>query len=395
MGSEPIDREVCEAIFDDLELRGDDACGLALVDNNKVTVKKTGIKASKALKRFDNLFDITPTTTMVLMHTRSATQGSTEIPANNHPIIGEQMVLIHNGIVNSSQRGYGASDSGQLLYAMEHHGIERAIANMSGWMAIAFLNYYRPNKLKLYHYTAPLDVAWDANREHFYFASDDSYMSSNWGRRFGQNLWGLFTGLECVTLDEEVLVTVVPAAGRVSMNRLRHKVRGSTTTYYHNGVKTTVADKLTEEDLELYDKLLQEAKPVRTMTDREWRVWHLVEDMLDPDLFGVANTCAYAQYSSYAAVIADPHLYTYVLPEDRERGLDPAFTKHKWTIKPASQKKQAKGAAVYLKGSGLYKADGTQIPTVSGAALPPASPDSTMAEAQALAAELERCDELS
>jgi len=398
MGDKPIDRGICETMFRDLEQRGSDACGIALVDQGRVTVKKTGVESSVALARWKDMLEITPTTTMVLMHTRAATQGSTEIPANNHPIIGEQMILLHNGIVDSNKRGYGESDSGQLLWAMEHHGIERALARASGWLAVAFLNYYRPNKLKLYRYSSPLDVGWDASNKHFYFASDATYFNCTWAERHDSGLWGLFTGLECVTLDPEVLLTVIPAAGRVTMQRVKHKAGARS---YYSPAKTTVedvlSDKLSDEDLEIYDKLLQTSKPVNQMTDREWKIWHAVEELSDPEGYRwgtIYNGSCLASYgwSSYAAKIRDPHLYTYRLPQDRERGLDPAFTKHSWKLTTPATK--VKGSERYLKGSGLYKADGTEIPTVSGACLP-ATTAGTMAEAQALAAELERCDELS
>lgn len=84
-----------------IEERGTDATGIAWNDQNgKMVVQKRDIEASKFIRQ------ISPWrhASTVLAHTRLATQGSTVVRANNHPIVTGNIVGIHNGMVYNDDR---------------------------------------------------------------------------------------------------------------------------------------------------------------------------------------------------------------------------------------------------------------------------------------------------
>jgi len=101
---------------------------------------------------------------VTLVHTRAATHGSPRNNNNNHPIIGLEKVLIHNGIVwGEKLNDYpykGECDSEILLSYIERFGITEGLKKSHGSIAVAFCDMAAPKKLWLYSYSSPLWLAY-------------------------------------------------------------------------------------------------------------------------------------------------------------------------------------------------------------------------------------------
>lgn len=87
----------------DIEHRGGDATGAAWINprNGKRVISKAPIGAGKFVPSAGDKLCAGATT--AILHTRFATQGSTDIAGNNHPIPRGRIVLTHNGHINNDK----------------------------------------------------------------------------------------------------------------------------------------------------------------------------------------------------------------------------------------------------------------------------------------------------
>ena len=98
---------ILKELFKLSESRGKESSGLAIINKNKITITKSNLSAKKMLslkesKKFINkhLKDKNNFESIsIIGHTRLVTNGSDEFHSNNQPIITEQNVGIHNGII--------------------------------------------------------------------------------------------------------------------------------------------------------------------------------------------------------------------------------------------------------------------------------------------------------
>jgi glucosamine--fructose-6-phosphate aminotransferase (isomerizing) len=87
------------------ESRGKDACGVALVDDTGINVFKRPVRARKAIRSqaYRQLVaDYTQATKLPLAmmgHARMVTNGDSSCHENNQPVIVNDMVCLHNGII--------------------------------------------------------------------------------------------------------------------------------------------------------------------------------------------------------------------------------------------------------------------------------------------------------
>lgn len=83
----------------DIEHRGTHATGAAWIGKNgKRSICKAAVAATPFIRSAKNLCDNAPA---AILHTRFATQGSTAIEGNNHPIPRGKIVVTHNGQVRN------------------------------------------------------------------------------------------------------------------------------------------------------------------------------------------------------------------------------------------------------------------------------------------------------
>lgn len=80
--------------------RGKDATGVAWRDGDKIRVRKSGVAADEFIKDQKlGFFDEIATSPIGLLHARATTKGSEKQNENNHPVVGFNWVVTHNGSV--------------------------------------------------------------------------------------------------------------------------------------------------------------------------------------------------------------------------------------------------------------------------------------------------------
>lgn len=119
---------------------------------------------SEKKEAFYDKFRLDGTERLILLHTRNKTQGSEENNNNNMPIVSNDYVLIHNGILaNDRPKSYqyrGEVDSEEILaYIDIEKTLKDAFEKIHGGMAIAF-KHFDSDKLYIYRNTNPLDLMY-------------------------------------------------------------------------------------------------------------------------------------------------------------------------------------------------------------------------------------------
>lgn len=87
-------------LLKDIEHRGQDATGIALLDLKSTTVRKWALPASIAIRQ-SNFNPGNDSGFGILGHVRHATHGLPEDMSNNHPIVDGPITLTHNGIISN------------------------------------------------------------------------------------------------------------------------------------------------------------------------------------------------------------------------------------------------------------------------------------------------------
>lgn len=102
-------RYMLRELFQEVELRGYDATGVAFVNRSEITVFKGPIAGSSFVgtKEFNmynrEYFTLNgpDSTISVLGHCRAKTKGSPMNNDNNHPIVTDNIVGVHNGVISN------------------------------------------------------------------------------------------------------------------------------------------------------------------------------------------------------------------------------------------------------------------------------------------------------
>jgi predicted glutamine amidotransferase len=194
LGKRPIKKWQLQEMACELQTRGHDATGFALMDEDgKVYAWKTPKPAWVAVaeKAFDEWADtsLSDRTRIMLCHTRAFTKGSPFVHANNHPLFAQptiQGLVVHNGMIRNDdglfevnkkspafQRSC-ATDSDALRALLDAHGgIDKDVfAEMSlaeGTAAVAAIHRSSPGKLLLLRDSNPLVIG--CTRDTIGFAS--------------------------------------------------------------------------------------------------------------------------------------------------------------------------------------------------------------------------------
>lgn len=180
-------KELSKKLLLNLEERGSDATGMALLNMSKdiyrFSILKNGMNAKSFIKTksFQNLFD--KEFNVVLLHTRAATHGSEKDNTNNHPHFNKktQNILIHNGMIENDDKLKdkfkleldGVCDSEIILKLIDKLSFDKAIKEIIGNLAIAYTNE-KDRTLTLYRNDeSPLIIAYDIKEDIFIFASTE------------------------------------------------------------------------------------------------------------------------------------------------------------------------------------------------------------------------------
>ncbi|MBD3260775.1 MAG: hypothetical protein GF334_03725 [Candidatus Altiarchaeales archaeon] len=93
-------RALTQELMLELRVRGEDASGISVINEDECLVYKKPLRPTRFVvrPRFQDMLEkIGPRTNFVLLHSRQASVGNNESDLNNHPIIAEPVLGIHNG----------------------------------------------------------------------------------------------------------------------------------------------------------------------------------------------------------------------------------------------------------------------------------------------------------
>lgn len=204
MGEQPIPAESLDQLLLALQHRGTDATGIAMMTNGELHIAKDNESAfrfvtGRMYKEFVREF-LTPQTSVVLLHTRAATQGAPANNQNNHPVYYNDCAVIHNGWVRNDdevfkklgleRRAEVDSDAIRAVvdeYGLTHKGVHM-LSKLEGGIASAVLSAKEPDKVLLMRNSNPIHIAM--NDDFIYFASEKQAIhiaSRPWEQK--HNIW--------------------------------------------------------------------------------------------------------------------------------------------------------------------------------------------------------------
>lgn len=163
-------RKLSEALLKQIISRGKDATGAAWYNAKQNEVRYT--KAPYSAKTFvQTRLPLMPSGVKnVILHTRFATKGDKKFTANNHPIVVENLVGVHNGHISNDDAilasypehkriGQVDSEAAFVMAKYEKNPLE-AFAEIQGRAALAWIDGDRGKELNLARVSgSPLCVA--------------------------------------------------------------------------------------------------------------------------------------------------------------------------------------------------------------------------------------------
>lgn len=189
--------------------RGRDATGIALVSTSKAMVLKHHIPGRTFVetKAFENATDKfldmskpeeDGTRPLVILgHNRQQTQGTYRNKHNNHPIITNQVIGIHNGMISNDDTLFNSYsqkikrkaevDSEIIFRLIDHYAnklktdtpeaIKRTTFKLNGSYACAAVNMRSPWMLWLFRGHAPIDIMYYPKAGLILFASERMFIT--------------------------------------------------------------------------------------------------------------------------------------------------------------------------------------------------------------------------
>lgn len=137
----PLLRKVCKELMVELQPRGIDAAGVAIINEGAESrVYKKPLRPERLVVRpmFDETMNlIGPQTNFVMLHARATTVGSTEENFNNHPIVTEPIVGIHNGTLYNEDKLFSKFDKdfdrdgdvdSEIIFKLYLHFVEQGLS---------------------------------------------------------------------------------------------------------------------------------------------------------------------------------------------------------------------------------------------------------------------------
>lgn len=152
------------------QVRGTDATGYAYNDGTNLTVYKGPSKASEFVKDMKHFGG-----NILMGHTRAKTKGSENNNDNNHPILYNNFMLVHNGCCSNDDEVFkkfgmkrNAQVDSEVIVALIDYfhqkgssiedSIEKAFEELSGGFACLLMHAHYPNKLWMWRTSNPISV---------------------------------------------------------------------------------------------------------------------------------------------------------------------------------------------------------------------------------------------
>lgn len=175
-------KEKLEAMLLEGGTRGDKATGIGYFKDAKTfIVNKFPISAEKFIET-TIWKDFIPTSPIMIMHNRMPTQGDISNNDNNHPLIINRVVMIHNGTIYNEVALFkdhpkwerkAEVDSEILGHILNEGEYKELLGEVRGTYATASIHLDRPKELLLLRRTSPLKFVYDKRDDILYFASTE------------------------------------------------------------------------------------------------------------------------------------------------------------------------------------------------------------------------------
>lgn len=176
----------------ELEYRGYDSAGVALLNQNKISVYKALGKLSNLEEKINTSND-NENYDLGIGHTRWATHGKpTEL--NAHPHLGEYSYVVHNGIIENykelkdeltahGHKFVSQTDTEVIVHLFEYYqnslnscqeAFEKTVERLEGAYSILLISKACPENIFFFKHGSPLIVAHGINEGEVLFASSDA-----------------------------------------------------------------------------------------------------------------------------------------------------------------------------------------------------------------------------
>ena len=176
----------------ELEYRGYDSTGIALLDNDKIEVYKALGKLKNLEQKISDA-NVGDNHFLGIGHTRWATHGKpTEL--NAHPHLGEYSYVVHNGIIENYkeikdkliQDGHkfiSQTDTEVIVHLFENYynnlndakeAFQKTIADLKGAYSILLISKVKPDSIFFFKHGSPLIVAKGKEENEVLFSSTDA-----------------------------------------------------------------------------------------------------------------------------------------------------------------------------------------------------------------------------
>ena len=179
----------------ELEYRGYDSAGIAILKNDKFEIFKAVGKIKNLSEKLTsyNSQPVTNTHSIGIGHTRWATHGKpTEL--NAHPHLGEYSYVVHNGIIenykelkdelqNAGHKFVSQTDTEVIVHLFEFYfnqnsnadqSFNQTIQRLEGAYSILLITKSEPDKIFFMKHGSPLAVAIGKDENEILFASSDA-----------------------------------------------------------------------------------------------------------------------------------------------------------------------------------------------------------------------------
>ena len=179
----------------ELEYRGYDSAGIAVLQNNNMQVYKTVgkiINLSKKLKTSKQKLD-PKKLSIGIGHTRWATHGK-PTQTNAHPHLGKNTCVVHNGIIENYKElknelmelGYkfvSQTDTEVIVHMFEYNfkilnnekkAFDQTILKLKGAYSILLITKSKPNEIFFMKHGSPLVIAKGNEKDEVFFSSSDT-----------------------------------------------------------------------------------------------------------------------------------------------------------------------------------------------------------------------------
>lgn len=212
-GDEKLIQELIRSLFSENMARGRTASGMAYVSYRGIKVIKKDIYATEFInlpeyKKTESecvSFDQPNSLLSILGHCRLKTKGTETNNKNNHPIICNKVVGVHNGCVSNDDELFtiyskyikrnGEVDSEIIFSLIDHFSktchihdaIQRMSSVVNGGMACAMVHELQPHVIWLFRRFNPCDIVLFKDIGLVVWSSDKKYIESatlgNFGKR--------------------------------------------------------------------------------------------------------------------------------------------------------------------------------------------------------------------